>query len=258
VDENLPRPGACTAAQLRTTLEDLLRETEGCALCKLLSRLSYDYAIRFGTTRLRDGERLPGLEAGMGLCNQHLWEVDRNFESPWFADKLLEVLGLLPGRLGFDGVAAHTPEELPLDRERCWACHELTRDETNYVAALARLLEQPGFRAFYEQSCGLCLPHVHALTAAAESEVRAWVLRAESGHWQRLRHDLAELVRKRGPQLRASLTRREDTAPHRCVEKLVGGPGCPWPSELRPRGTGAGRASALPLLSQVFSRESSG
>ncbi|MBX6312901.1 MAG: hypothetical protein IRY99_08310 [Isosphaeraceae bacterium] len=76
----------------------------------------------------------------MGLCNQHPWEADRNFESPWFADKLFELLGLLPERLRLDRELAKALEELPLRRERCWICHELARNESDYVAALAHLL----------------------------------------------------------------------------------------------------------------------
>jgi hypothetical protein len=230
----LPRPGSCSASEVRSALVDYLERTGGCALCKLLARLEFDHVVQFATAKRGDLQGFRDFSAGMVLCNGHFWQVDRSFDSPHFADRLLEFLALLPGDLGLGDGSPASLEGLPLRRERCWICQELARDQGDYVGALVGLLEDPEFRGAYQRSRGLCLPHVHAVATAAGPEARAWLLGAELAHWQSLKHDLAELWRKRGPGVRAGLTAAEEVAPARCVQKLVRGSGCPWPTEPQP------------------------
>jgi hypothetical protein len=156
----------------------------------------------------------------------------RCFWGPSLAATLLDVLTLLPAGPGLVRAAAGDPGEgLPLYGGRCWVCRELAHDAAGYVSQLAALFEQEDHRPIYAQSRGLCLPHVQACAAAASPEGRAWLLAAEMEHWRRLREDLAELVRKASPPLRAQQTRAEETAPTRCLQKLVGTHGRRWPGE---------------------------
>jgi hypothetical protein len=253
LDDPLPRPRACSIEQVRAALAEYLERVNGCALCGLLRRLELNHVIQFATAQLEEAESLRNFYAGRVLCNWHFWEVNRSFESPWFADRLSDILALLPADLGLADLDwATSLEGLPLRRARCWICHELARDQADYVDVLVHLLEDATFRGAYERSRGLCLPHVHVVAVAAKPVVRAWVLGAELEHWRRLKHDLAELARKGDPELRAQLTPSENTAPFRCVQKLVGAPGRPWPSEpqppAQPGGEETGGSGAKPAV----------
>ena len=198
-----------------------------------MSQREYHHLVRFGTATLEDKDSRDTFYAGLGLCNWHFWELRRSFWGPGLAETLFDVLTLMPAGLGLAGIACGVGEPFPLHSARCWVCKQLARDESDYVATLVHSLEKPDFRATYEQSRGLCLPHVHTVTALASVEIREWIIHVESDQWERLKHDLAELVRKAQPSLLLQPTPSEVTAPARCIQKLVGNHGRPWPMEKR-------------------------
>jgi hypothetical protein len=230
LDDPPLRPQSCNSDQVRATLMSYLRRVEGCALCGLLCRLEYAHVIRFGTAGRQNAEGGRDDDPALGLCNRHFWEMHRSFGGWWFVDKLFEILGQFSEELGptGDGAMFSLPN-LPFSKARCRICQELAQDERDYISVLAPLLGEAAFREVYQQSCGLCLPHVCVITEAAAAEIGAWLRHAEEEHWRRLRHDLAELQQKRYPQLRTQITPREESAPFRCVQKLVGAHGRPWP-----------------------------
>lgn len=201
-----------------------------------MSRHEYHHLVRFGTASLGDQESRQAFYAGRGLCNWHFWELRRSFWGPSLAETLFDILRLMGADSCLAGFSSGTSlEAMPLYRARCWVCWELAQDEMGYVQSLVHLLEDSAFRGIYGDSHGLCFPHIHGLAGAAGEDIREWVLGTEAEHWQQLKGDLAGLVRKAQPPLRWERTQSEETAPDRCLQKLVGWHGRPWPLEERPQ-----------------------
>ncbi len=211
---------------------DSLRQDEGCSLCKFLSRQEYTHLVCLGTSSLNYGRSQP---PGMGLCNWHFWELRRAFWGPHLAKLLVDMLASMPAGLDLEAVAVGLGDTLPLDSARCAICLRLANEEAACAGAFAAGLREHSYRELFEQSRGLCLPHFHAVASAMDLEARSWLIHTEHRHWERMKFDLAENIRKAQPPLRAQLTVSEETAPGRCIQKLVGRHGRIWPMGERSR-----------------------
>jgi hypothetical protein len=230
--DTLRRPSEFSDLEIRAALLESLQRADGCTICACLRPMEFRHLVRFGTANLGEKPTRSGFYRGRGLCNWHFWELRRSFWGAGLAETISDVLELFPFDLDLGEICmGHWPGTIPLNTDQCWVCQELACDEAELLNQAAHVAEDTELHAAYIGSRGHCLPHVYGVAVRASPEARSKLLAMEREHWQRLKHDLAELIRKRHLSIRDERTPREETAPARCIEKLVGGHGRPWPSE---------------------------
>jgi hypothetical protein len=107
----------------------------------------------------------------------------------------------------------------------CPVCVCRRESETRHVAELLVQLDDEAHRKQYEQSRGLCLPHLRlALHQAERKDMRIFLLKAQVAQIQRLQLDLASSKRKRRALPQEQMTPHERTAWMSVVEKFAGKP----------------------------------
>ncbi|MBX3065432.1 MAG: hypothetical protein KF726_20825 [Anaerolineae bacterium] len=167
----------------------------GCAVCRLLKRDAQRHldGVVYEYTLDRELHRI--IRAARGLCNEHGWQ-------------LLEVAGAAVGisvvyRAVVDEVIEQTeaqggsnanPQKLAQKleaTEQCVTCKLLNKAEQAYITTFTQYLTDVRFKDAYQQSAGLCLPHVRmALRQKLDKAQVRLLLDSQQQMWVRLRADL--------------------------------------------------------------------
>lgn len=193
-------------------LEEALQEGE-CALCWL----AHQYLLRRVDTlfseHVNDPHWRQSLREGKGLCAYH-------------ACLVLSRADVLSLSIIAEDVLAHTSIAVPAKRARhaysCQLCDALAHDVAQAANLLAQLLRQAEWRARYEASEGLCLPHLRQVLQSASSEVQMWLISQESQRWQELRKQLREVIRKHDYRFQHEPWGDEVGSWRRAIHKLYG------------------------------------
>ncbi len=187
------------------------------------------------------------LYGSWGFCNWHAWML-RETSSPAFGssiicDDLLRLAGRRLERTSLRGILRprgllgrllrrigrrRPPALVELYRRRstCPACGETADSETRYLQAALAFVDDPQFDDAYEQSHGLCVPHViRALELGAGSAQAAALIARTLPKWADLRRDLAGFIAKHEHRNRQRFTEAEGMAYLRAFEALAGAPG---------------------------------
>lgn len=133
------------------------------------------------------------------LRDPHQWLQDQKVRSRW-ARRLWLWLGI-----------GTSPRSLRRERylqpdAACRVCQFCQEAARHYGASLADMLAHDGYRALYEQSQGICLPHLRTtLSAASSDQGLGYLLAHTEERLGRLRDDLEGL----GDEY--SLSHRHDT-----------------------------------------------
>jgi hypothetical protein len=193
-------------------LEEALREGE-CALCCLAHR----HLLRRVDTLFREHVNDPlwrqSLREGKGLCAHH-------------AALVLSRADVLSLSIIAEDVLAHASLTTPSKRTRsawdCLLCDAQAHDVAQAANLLAQLLRQVEWRARYEESKGLCLPHLRSVLQSATPEVQAWLIANERQRWQTLRAQLQEVIRKHDYRYQHEPWGDEVGSWRRAIHKLYG------------------------------------
>jgi hypothetical protein len=189
----------------------------GCAICNLLLPL----AERQLQSLLYDGATDPGIHqairARRGLCSTHAEQVTHYLGNAQTitifyhaaVDEVVRLLGEMPDEvppvtarrriatlLGGNhpgvGLAGSLAPAAP-----CLVCHALDSAESLYAEVMATQLDDPRLSEAYQQSQGLCLPHLQrVLSLAADPAIIAALIATQRRLWAQLRDDLAAFIAK--------------------------------------------------------------
>jgi hypothetical protein len=123
-----------------------------------------------------------------------------------------------------------------LPQVRCLVCRSCRRWEEELLLSFIEKMRNADFRAAYERSSGLCLPHFSGvLKSISGPKERAFLI--ESGRYQlaTLRQELRLLISK--AQNKDRSRGKESDAAYRAIAKIVGGKnyraGCDESKEIR-------------------------
>lgn len=226
-----------------------------CPVCRLSLRAVQRYLASLSYEYINDPGERAQLRAARGFCNRHAWQWwDEQHDRLGTAIIYLDVLTTV-GRLLEQAVAARSrrrgtvtstlwlgsnsdahPAARLLPEGRCPACRQQAEAEARLLDTLLAHLEAPDFRAAYETSAGLCLPHlVQAIARGRGPAVTALVALART-RLAGLRAELEEYLRKQRHEHRHEPRGAEQTAPRRAVLATAGAPGVWWPSQAGGRG----------------------
>lgn len=179
----------------------------GCVVCAILSLRTERYLRFFLHKHVLDPHLRLRLISSQGFCNTHGWQ-------------LVQIAAKMDEALGVATIYEHLTEELrqqiqrallsssPLaaakllrPQRRCPLCEHAESWERDTLAGLLRALEnsqtQREAQQLYEQTGGLCLPHLRqALLVTNDQNVATFLLQDSDARLKRLQSNLAEFCRK--------------------------------------------------------------
>lgn len=212
----------------------------GCPICRLGLR-SVD---RFLDAMNYDSVNDPGfreqLNRGRGFCNIHAYqwlesafvlgtaEIYRDViaavaadlrelspRAPGMAERLSSLLG--------SAATGSRPGPVSAATASCPACAHLAETGQVLTRTLVQGLQNPEFRERYEQSSGLCRPHLGpALDAAPSAAVFDTLRDAAVRQEETLVRQMEEIIRKHDYRYRDEVAGEERGAAHRAVAHAIG------------------------------------
>ena len=207
-------------------------QSNRCPICFLLRDDEFQELCRWAGGGLENEEIRRRLDKAGGFCNNHFWLL-REIHSPqsgslvndYVAAKLLEVLR----KPRTDEKRAHA-QWLWNAAERCPLCACLRNREARHLRALADWLKAPPSWPEYENSRGLCVPHLVRLQALIDDQTfHEHLARAQAAQVERLQKEMRVFVRQFEAGQRWNISHDEWKAWERVIEKLVGRKGTPYP-----------------------------
>src|SRR5262245_53249337 len=190
----------------------------GCPICRLLERAARSDLDALIYERVNDLETRRALRASWGLCNWHTWLLPEIHSSASGAaivyadvlrvcidrmrqhDRVRSRVAAFLDRLGLGRAWARYRSRVVAlydARPACPVCARGAAAESGYLDTLLALLSDPQLAAAYEQSHGLCLPHLlRAIDGEAERRALGELCRQTLAKWETLRQDLERFVAK--------------------------------------------------------------
>jgi len=109
--------------------------------------------------------------------------------------------------------------------QRCPACQQMLELEGLLLETLVDYVHDEPLMAAYEQSGGLCLPHVQLLMSSTSSNTaRDRLGEIQAGHWQRLLEELDLFIEKHDYRRADDSMGRERNSWQRAVQLVSGDP----------------------------------
>jgi hypothetical protein len=191
-----------------------------CPICLILQTKSNDLMCELQFTAVHNPEVNARVLSAGGYCHFHFWYLEK-LASPATNAQLLEsLLTRIESEFLSDanGAIATAAEE----QLRCPVCC-FSRDwEEKLLTSLAGRLQENRFRAAYETSHGLCLPHLgKVLKRLSHREQRVFLVASSRCQLATLCEELRLLIAKWGNKDHR-LGEEKDSA-YRAIAKLVGG-----------------------------------
>jgi uncharacterized protein DUF6062 len=190
----------------------------GCALCGLGAVVAARHLESLAGEHLTDPKVRERLRASLGFCPRHAYQL---VASPNYLAVAILYEDFLQ-RVG------HELEDWAKSHRRwvppCPACAFVHQEEEETLRVLAQFLDDPEMATAYENSSGLCLDHTLRLCRRLKEPARGRVIAAERSRIERLRAELAEVIRKHDYRYRGEPWGEEKSAPGRAVAKLAGEP----------------------------------
>ena len=216
----------------------------GCPICRLLERDARSDLDALIYERVNDLETRRALRASWGLCNWHTWLLPEISSSASGAaivyadvlrvcidrvrrrDRGRSRIAAFLGRLGVGRAWARYRSGVVAlydARPTCPVCARCSGAEGGYLDILLSFMADPQLAAAYEQSNGLCLPHLlRAIDGGAEREALGELCRQTLAKWETLRQDLEGFVAKYDYRNREAFTEAERTSYTRAFEAVAG------------------------------------
>ena len=188
--------------------------TRICPFCAILQTRTNELLCHLQLEAVQD-ERVNTLVLSSGgYCHFHFWYLEK-LASPVTNARLLEqLLDTLTRRNFEDSVDLNAGAACPV----CLSCRSW---EETLVCFLADQLQDQDFRAAYEISPGLCVPHLSATAKKLPEEQRAFLVQAVRRQLDAVIRDLRLLIEKW--QNRNHTPGSESDASFRAIAKLIGG-----------------------------------
>lgn len=193
-------------------LEEALAQAE-CALCWIVHRSLLRQVKTLLREHLADPEWRLSVRQGNGFCRYH-------------ASLLLQQGDVLQLAILAEDVLAHVAQTFRakwnVPAGICQLCEAQNRDTAQFVQLLAQLLDDADWRKRYEQSVGLCVPHLQMVARACRRETKQWLIECELANWQALRRQLQEVIHKHDYRFKDVPWGEETGSWRRAFRKLYG------------------------------------
>lgn len=191
-----------------------------CPVCAIIQDRTYNLLCELQLEAIRNKEINARVLAAGGYCHFHFWYLEHLASAATNAQLLDDLLSKIDKErlegilLGIGGLFA--------DASRCPVCRCCVGWEQRLLDCFVEKLSHDEFRAVYEDSRGLCLPHLAKLSPRlTDQQQRTYLLNSSRRQLRALIQELKRLVAKRDN--RDHSPGAENDSAFRAVEKLVGG-----------------------------------
>jgi len=203
-----------------------------CPICYLLQGDEFHELCRWVGGNVADEGNRQRLDVAGGFCNYHFWLLGE-IHSPQSGSLVNDYVAanfLDPLRNLSTGGGGTFAQWLRNVAEHCPLCIHLIAREATHLRALADWLNEPPSWREYENSRGLCLPHLVRLQALIDDPMlRKQLTCAQVVQVGRLLKEMRDFARQFEAGQRWEISHDEWKAWERLVEKLVGRKGTPFP-----------------------------
>lgn len=189
---------------------------EMCPLCQLRQKAEAHYVFHTLWENVNDMTFRLRFLASDGLCPEHAWQFQKTEEKMWhdgLKNSILyeSLLAAVRRDLSYQKQARQRaayswwhparwwPRSSPpilLGTGNCPVCTIGESTETFYAGELARNLAKPDWQTAYENSQGLCLPHLRLTLDRSSDTVYEWLVAEVNTRLQTLQRALSEYIRK--------------------------------------------------------------
>ena len=191
-----------------------------CPICMILQNKTNDLMCKLQFEAVHNQEVNARLLSVGGYCHFHFWYLEKLASPVTNAQLLEDLLGKVERECmkNTSGDAAVSFGDA-LDCPVCCSCRDW---EENLLISFAGRIQGKDFRAVYETSRGLCLPHVaKALKKLPVNEDRAFLITSSRCQVDVLIKELRLLITKWGDKDHRPGEEKDST--YRAIGKLVGG-----------------------------------
>jgi len=216
----------------------------GCAMCNLLRR-DVDRCIDGMVYGFMDTDEMRAAFSGSrGLCAEHGWQLKQNKFgnvlgiAKLYATTLGEVLAILDAAPEEAGNSKSRFDRL-LNNDRrsetsalanqlepvtdCMVCTRIDEREEDYVSMFDRYMTEPRFRAMFEQSDGLCLPHLRAvLRGMSDPAAKQVLIERQMILWRDLKAQVDSFAAKQNYEHEGELSEAEGDSWVRAILRMGG------------------------------------
>jgi hypothetical protein len=215
---------------------------DGCPVCRLATRAATRYLEMLLYESVNDPDVRERLRRSLGFCAPHAAEALEAGARLGLAIIYRDLLDGARARLKAGvrrkassvrkGVCLRlTPHGDPalatgprarVERLICPVCEQYGMAEERALEALADHLGEEEMGRAYDESGGLCLPHLLRLAEQLSEPLRSRLIALEDERMARLQQELAELIRKSDYRFREEPAGGECDAHRRAVAKIAG------------------------------------
>lgn len=215
----------------------------GCAMCKLLRR-DVDQAIDGMVYGFMDTQEMrDAFGHSRGLCSEHGWQLKQNKFgnvlgiSKLYAATLGEVLAIIEAaplpeapqpsrleRLLNSGPKNSNPLADQLEpEERCMVCVRIDEREADYAAMFDQFMNEARFRQTFDESDGLCLPHLRTVLRRMSNPTHIQtLLEIQTRMWAELKAQVESFAAKQNYEHSDELTEAEGESWVQAIALMTG------------------------------------
>lgn len=215
----------------------------GCAMCNLLRR-DVDRAIDGMVYGFMDTQEMrDAFSQARGLCSEHGWQLKQNKFgnvlgiSKLYAATLGEVLSIIEATPVQDAPQSRLERLLNGERRnsanpladqlepagRCMVCERIDEREADYAAMFDQFMTETRFQQTFEESDGLCLPHLRTVLRRMSDPARIeTLLSIQTRMWTELKAQVEAFAAKQNYEHIDELTEDEGESWVRAIAQMGG------------------------------------
>ncbi len=218
-----------------------LREA-GCPICRLAERSVQRYLSALANEGVTDRLLRDQIRAAYGFCAAHgrmlrsgrdalgsaiiHRDLVNNLSKALLVEPPLSTTTRARLRRAIRPAEPVVARPIPAQRG-CTACEQLRQSELHYCAAFVASMADPEAHALFQDSSGVCVPHLRlALRTAPDSESYERLRTIQHTIWQRLLDELDEFIRKQDHRFTREPSGPESDSWRRAIDLVSGKPEC--------------------------------
>jgi hypothetical protein len=197
----------------------------GCPICALIQRAGTRYIEGIFTESLLDPIIRQNLVDSYGFCSEHAWQSidlklsDALGQAILYQDLVKDIMDMLQEN-GENPGAQLASTLTPV--KTCPACSIEQVTLKRLIDSMTIALRNQDFVDVYNQSGGLCIPHLKQLLPKLEKKQQAVILSHQLDCMERLKIELAEFIRKSDYRFRDEIMGKEGDSYKRAADMICG------------------------------------
>jgi GTP-binding protein EngB required for normal cell division len=208
-------------------------KTRSCPVCEHLTKTAFHFLTHFQGDLVQSAAAQQIFAANFGFCSFHTWQLEAVSSPVGASIGLVKLAGHLAQILAKKAdalVQGVNGRELLFESKECRVCELTRRAEQDYLQRLAAFIGQPGGRAVYAASQGVCLRHLNRwLSFLTPPDVARFALQHAARRFEELAEDMQNFSLKTEASRRALGNADESDAYLRAFIHVAGTKGNCWP-----------------------------